>query len=152
SWPAFYATRRLEPYVRMLRDDGTLDGTAAFDRVLERLPELAGPPEPPARLHGDLWTGHPLWGAGDRVHLVGPAAHAGRRETGVAMLRLFGAPHLERILGSYAEAATGHGRPLAEGVEDRIELHQLFPLLVHAVIFGGGYVRRATTVARRYAG
>jgi fructosamine-3-kinase len=152
TWPEFYGARRIAPYVRMLRDDGTLDVTTAFDRVIERLPELAGPAEPPARLHGDLWNGNLLWGTDDRAHLVDPAAHGGHRETDLAMLRLFGAPHLKLIVESYAEAAAEHSRPLADGVDDRVELHQLFPLLVHAVIFGGGYVGRAVRVARRYAG
>jgi fructosamine-3-kinase len=152
SWAEFYAARRVGPYVRMLRDDGTLDSTAPFDRLAGRLAELAGPSEPPARLHGDLWNGNVLWGADDRAYLVDPAAHGGHRETDLAMLHLFGAPYLERVIPSYAEAAAAAGRPLAEGCSDRVELHQLFPLLVHAVLFGGGYVARAVRVARWYAG
>ncbi len=152
TWPEFYAGRRIAPYVRMLRDDGTLDSTGAFDRLADRLADLAGPPEPPARLHGDLWSGNVLWGTDERAYLVDPAAYGGHRETDLAMLRLFGAPHLERVVAAYAEGAAARGRPLADGVEDRVELHQLFPLLVHAVIFGGGYVARAVGVARRFAG
>jgi fructosamine-3-kinase len=152
SWAEFYATRRIEPYVQMLCDAGTLDGVAPFDRLVERLPELAGPPEPPARLHGDLWSGNVLWAVDERAYLVDPAAYGGHRETDLAMLRLFGAPHLDRVQAAYAGAAAAAGRPLADGVADRVALHQLFPLLVHAVIFGGGYVGRAVGVARWYAG
>jgi fructosamine-3-kinase len=152
SWPQFYAQRRIEPYVRTLRDTGALDGTGPFDRLAARLPDLAGPPEPPARLHGDLWSGNLLWSATGRAYLVDPAAHGGHRETDLAMLDLFGTPHLSAILDSYAGAAADRGSPLAPGWADRVPLHQLFPLLVHAVIFGGAYRDRAVTVARRYAG
>jgi fructosamine-3-kinase len=151
DWPRFYAARRVMPYVRTLREDGVLSGTGSFDRLAERLPALAGPPEPPARLHGDLWNGNVLWSAG-RGWLVDPAAHGGHRETDLAMLRLFGAPHLDRILASYAEAAEQAGAPLSPGCAERVELHQLFPLLVHAVLFGGGYVGRAVAIAHRYGG
>jgi fructosamine-3-kinase len=77
--------------------------------------------------------------------LIDPAAYGGHRETDLAMLDLFGAPHLGRILAAYDEAT-----PLAEGWRDRVALHQLYPLLAHAVMFGGGYGARADAVARRY--
>jgi len=146
TWPEFYGARRIAPYVRMLRDDGTLDGTTAFDRVIERLPELAGPAEPPARLHGDLWNGNVLWGLDGHAWLIDPAAYGGHREVDLAMLALFGLPHLPRVLDAYVDAT-----PLADGWEDRIALHQLFPLLVHACHFGGGYAARAAELAARYA-
>jgi fructosamine-3-kinase len=151
SWPEFYALRRIEPYVRTLRDTGALADPGPFDRLAARLPTLAGPPEPPARLHGDLWSGNLVWTA-DRVQVVDPAAHGGHRETDLAMLRLFGAPQLAPILDSYANSAADRGSPLAAGWPDRAPLHQVFPLLVHAVIFGGTYLDRALAVARRYAG
>ena len=87
-----------------------------------------------------------LWGTDGVVTMVDPAAYAGHREMDLAMLALFGLPHLQRALDAYAEAA-----PLAEGWEDRVALHQLFPLLVHACMFGGGYGARAGAVAARYA-
>ncbi|MFE0823038.1 fructosamine kinase family protein [Streptomyces sp. NPDC058847] len=145
DWPRWYAEHRVLPYLRTAVDAGTLGAAEAADieRVCERLPGLAGPPEPPARLHGDLWSGNVLWGADGQVHLIDPAAHGGHRETDLAMLRLFGCPHLERILAAYDEAA-----PLADGWADRVGVHQLFPLLVHAVLFGRGYAEQALTVAR----
>jgi fructosamine-3-kinase len=152
TWPEFYAARRVAPYVRTLRERGDLRDTAVFDRLADRLAALAGPPEPPARLHGDLWSGNVVWAAAGDAHLVDPAAHGGHRETDLAMLRLFGAPYLERVLAGYATAAADRGSPLADGHLDRVALHQLFPLLVHAVIFGGGYLDRALAVAHRYAG
>ncbi len=145
DWPRWYAEHRVLPYLRTAVDAGTLGPAEAADveRVCERLPGLAGPPEPPARLHGDLWNGNVLWGADGQVHLIDPAAHGGHRETDLAMLRLFGCPHLERILAAYEESA-----PLADGWADRVGVHQLFPLLVHAVLFGRGYAEQALTAAR----
>jgi fructosamine-3-kinase len=144
-WPDWYAEHRVLPYVRRAVDDATLDRHAAavFDRVAERLPELAGPAELPARLHGDLWSGNVLWGADDRAWLIDPAAHGGHRETDLAMLHLFGCPNLDHVLAGYQEVA-----PLAAGWADRIGLHQLFPLLVHTVLFGGGYAGQALSAAR----
>ncbi|WP_020667959.1 fructosamine kinase family protein [Amycolatopsis nigrescens] len=150
DWPSFYATHRIQPYLRSCVDQGLLDtgDTAVFDQVCERLPKLAGPPEPPARLHGDLWSGNVHWSMAGPVWLIDPAAHGGHRETDLAMLRLFGTPLLDHILGAYSEAAEDAGAPLAGGWPDRVGLHQLFPLLMHAAVFGGGYARQALAVAR----
>ncbi|MEU6807853.1 fructosamine kinase family protein [Streptomyces sp. NPDC046831] len=145
DWAGWYAEHRVLPYLGRAVDDGTLRRAEAqvIERVLERLPELAGPAEPPARLHGDLWSGNVLWGADGHVRLIDPAAHGGHRETDLAMLRLFGCPSLDRVLEGYQDVA-----PLADGWADRVGLHQLFPLLVHAVLFGRGYAERAVAVAR----
>ncbi|MFD5459820.1 fructosamine kinase family protein, partial [Streptomyces olivaceus] len=145
DWPAWYAEHRVLPYLRGAVDAGTVGAAEATDveRVCERLPELAGPAEPPARLHGDLWNGNVLWGADGHVRLIDPAAHGGHRETDLAMLRLFGCPYLDRVLAAYEETA-----PLAGGSADRVGVHQLFPLLVHAVLFGRGYAEQALTAAR----
>ncbi len=144
SWPEFYATHRVEPYLQRAVDSGVLgpqDGKV-IRSVCERLDELAGPAEPPARLHGDLWSGNVHWGDGV-AWAIDPAAHGGHRETDLAMLQLFGCPHLDRILAAYQEVS-----PLAEGWRQRVGLHQLFPLLVHAVLFGGGYAGQALAAAR----
>jgi fructosamine-3-kinase len=106
-----------------------------------------GVPEPPARLHGDLWSGNVLWAADGRVWVIDPAAHGGHRESDLAMLALFGAPQLERIIGAYEEVA-----PLAEGWRERVPLHQAWPLLVHAALFGGGYGTSAAGALRRARG
>ncbi|WP_127781701.1 fructosamine kinase family protein [Rhodococcus sp. X156] len=137
-WPSFYAGRRLLP----------LAGRAGLDRVVgrvcERLDDLVGPAEPPARLHGDLWSGNVLAGRDGRPWLIDPAAYGGHREVDLAMLALFGTP-APRTLAAYDEVW-----PRAAGHQDRLALYQLFPLLVHAVLFGGSYVRAAEAAARRY--
>ncbi|MFB7600550.1 fructosamine kinase family protein [Streptomyces sp. NPDC056160] len=145
DWPAWYAEHRVLPYLRRAVDDGALRpaGAAVIEDVLGRLPELAGPAEPPARLHGDLWNGNVLWDSRGEVWLIDPAAHGGHRETDLAMLHLFGCPHLDRILDAYRERA-----PLTDGWSGRVGIHQLFPLLVHAVLFGGGYGEQAVEAAR----
>jgi fructosamine-3-kinase len=145
EWPAWYAEYRVLPYLRSAVDDGTitLAESATIERLCARLPGLAGPAEPPARLHGDLWNGNVLWGADGHAWLIDPAAHGGHRETDLAMLQLFGCPHLDEILRGYEQRA-----PLADGWADRIGLHQLFPLLVHAVLFGRGYAEQALSTAK----
>ncbi len=145
TWPEFFATRRILPYLKLARDRGAISTSDAFDveSVVRRITELAGPDEPPARLHGDLWSGNVLWGQDGRTWVVDPAAYGGHRETDLAMLALFGLPQLQRVLDAYQEQT-----PLADGWEERVALHQLFPLLVHAALFGGGYGARAAESAR----
>ncbi|MFI1374270.1 fructosamine kinase family protein [Streptomyces longwoodensis] len=145
DWPTWYAEHRVLPYLRTAVDDGTLRPreAAELERLCARLPDLAGPAEPPARLHGDLWNGNVLWDADGWAWLIDPAAHGGHRETDLAMLHLFGCPHLHRVLDGYQDEA-----PLADGWRERTGLHQLFPLLVHAVLFGRPYADQALAVAR----
>jgi fructosamine-3-kinase len=150
DWPSFYAERRLRPLLVTTRraDALSAEDGRAIEAVCVRIGDLAGPPEPPARLHGDLWSGNVLAGSDGRPHLIDPAAYGGHREVDLAMLRLFGSPApIRRILAAYQEA-----RPLAEGHEDRVLLWQLFPLLVHAALFGGSYGQAAGRAARRYVG
>jgi fructosamine-3-kinase len=148
SWPEFYAARRVQPYLRLAVDRAAVTPEEAADvqAVLDRIDELAGPAEPPARLHGDLWAGNVVWAA-DAAWLIDPAAHGGHRETDLAMLALFGVPNLPHVLAAYDEVF-----PLAEGWQRRVGLHQLHPLLVHAVLFGGSYGARAATAARSLLG
>ena len=148
TWPEFYAIRRVLPYLKLATDRGNVapEDAAAVESVVRRIVDLAGPDEPPARLHGDLWAGNILWGTDGRVRVIDPAAYGGHRETDLAMLTLFGCPQLPRVLEAYSEAA-----PLADGWEERVPLHQLFPLLVHACLFGGGYGARAGDAARALA-
>ena len=143
-WPQWYASRRLLPYLRMAVDSGALrpeDGRLV-ETVIDRIGSLAGPAEPPSRIHGDCWAGNVLW-SGDRGWLIDPAAHGGHRETDLAMLALFGAPDLDRILAGYNDTA-----PLAAGWRSRIPLHQLHPLLVHACLFGASYREEVRSAAR----
>ncbi len=138
--------RRLEGLVRQAVDRGAIgpDQAAVVDKLCGRIDEFTGPAEPPARTHGDLWSGNVLVAADGRPWLVDPAAHGAHRELDLAMLALFGAPS-DRFMGAYREEF-----PLAPDHQDRVELWQLQPLLIHAVLFGGGYGAAAARAAGRY--
>jgi fructosamine-3-kinase len=146
TWPEFFAVRRILPYLKLAADRGRISpaGVEAVETVVRRIVDLAGPAEPPARLHGDLWSGNIVWNAERYAVLVDPAAHGGHRETDLAMMNLFGLPQIARVQAAYAEV-----EPLADGWEERQPLHQLFPLLVHAALFGGRYGQLATDAARK---
>ncbi len=145
TWAEFWPTRRVLPYLKAARDRGHVSAEDAevIETVMDKIVDFAGPPEPPSRIHGDLWSGNVVWSADGLGYVVDPAAHGGHRETDLAMLALFGAPHLSRLLEAYDEA-----HPLAGGWRQRLPLHQLHPLLVHAVMFGGSYGSRAGAAAR----
>ncbi len=147
SWGEFLAQGRLRPLSTWLRqaraaDDDTL---ATLDRVCDRLErgELDDD-DTPARLHGDLWAGNVVWTA-DGATLIDPAAHGGHRETDLAMLALFGLPFLDAVLDGYDEA-----HPLRAGWQGRAGLHQLYPVGVHALVFGGGYAAHLALLAARW--
>jgi len=148
SWGEFYANLRVRPYVRAAYDHGTIDEhhREVFERFCRRLETgtYDDPSDQPARIHGDLWSGNVVWCA-DGVYLIDPAAHGGHRETDLAMLGLFGMPHLERVLHAYDEA-----HPLTDGWRDRIGLHRVHPLLTHVVMFGASYVPQAVAMAHKY--
>ncbi|HLS13648.1 MAG TPA: fructosamine kinase family protein [Beutenbergiaceae bacterium] len=144
------------PFGRKARDHGliTSGDAALIDRLATRLangvfehdqPALV--PVVAARLHGDLWSGNVLWDAGAEGQgvLIDPAAHGGHAESDLAMLALFGQQHLDAIIAGYGQVS-----PLAAGWQERIALHQVHPLLVHTVLFGGGYAEAAVAAARRY--
>lgn len=148
AWGEFYAQERVLLYAHTAARHGSLTtaGLATIEALAERL--TAGEfddPAPPARIHGDLWTGNVVF-TGDSAALIDPAAHGGHRITDLAMLALFGLPHLKEVLAGYADASD----QLPAHWPELIKLHQLHPLLVHAVLFGGGYGDQAARAAQSY--
>jgi fructosamine-3-kinase len=136
TWAGFYREERLLPLVRRAIDRRVLGASAAakFDRLCGRLDSLLGPAEPPARLHGDLWGGNLHTDSRGQPCLIDPAVYGGHREIDLAMMRLFGG------FGARAFAAYHEAYPLSDGHEARVALYQLYPLMVHVNLFGGGYV------------
>ncbi len=135
TWAEFYATERLLPALELARELGraTRSMEQGFERLFARLESLVGPPEPPARLHGDLWGGNLHVGPAGEPCLIDPAVYGGHREIDLAMMRLFGG-FSPRVFAAYAEQY-----PLASGHAERLRLYQLYPLMVHVNHFGGGY-------------
>ena len=145
DWPTFYSQRRLDPLVRAAIDAGHAPRSwpTAFERLYARMAELAGPAEPPARLHGDLWSGNLHADPSGAPVLIDPAVYGGHREIDLAMLTLFGGPG-PRCFAAYDEAY-----PRAAGHADRVPLYQLYPLLAHVNLFGGSYVGSVDAALRR---
>ena len=142
TWGEFYAEERLRPMARFAEFRLSDEARRLVDAVIDRC--LAGDfddDDPPARIHGDLWSGNVMW-TPNGVVLIDPAAHGGHRETDLAMLALFGCPHLGEVLTGYESV-----RPLHEGWRERVGLHQLYPLLAHVALFGGGYARQTDEAA-----
>ena len=139
TWPEFYARNRLLPLAQLARAANALPERSIEDmvRLAGRLEDFGGAGEPPARLHGDLWAGNRLVDRAGRSWLIDPAAHGGHREFDLAMMRLFGGFDTD-CFAAYAEAF-----PPTAGWEERVPLHQIAPLVVHAIKFGGGYVAAA---------
>jgi fructosamine-3-kinase len=147
TWGRFYAEQRVLPYARQADEVGNLSrsGGALVERICAQL--IAGEFDDgraPARIHGDLWSGNVIFTA-DGVVMIDPAAHGGHGLTDLAMLHLFGAPELGVLTAAYVEAAD-----LGSDWESLIGLHQLHPLLVHAVSHGPSYGAAAERTAASY--
>lgn len=133
TWGEFFATSVIGPLAHVAADRGR--AVAGTRELCDRLTGGDFDDDlPPARLHGDLWSGNVLWDA-DGVVLIDPAAHGGHPLTDLAGLTLFGAPYLDHILGAYAEVGK-----LPSRWRELLPLHRLHMLYLHAAVFGGGYV------------
>ena len=147
TWGEFWAEQRILAMLPLGRDRGLWH--RADVAVLEAVARRAARGEfddgsSPARIHGDLWSGNIAWTGAGAV-LIDPAAHGGHRETDLAMLALFGCPHWDFVVSGYL----GQHR-LDSQWQQRVALHQLHPLMVHAVLFGGDYAHRTVELAKRY--
>jgi len=145
NWSQFFAAQRIEPQVRLARDNGYFNRnfSVQIDRLLSRLENLV-PQEAPALVHGDLWSGNYLVGPQGEPALIDPALHYGHREADLAMMHLFGGFPIE-VFEAYHQSF-----PLENAWRDRIQLHNLYPVLVHVNLFGGSYVQQAESIVRRY--
>jgi fructosamine-3-kinase len=145
DWPGFFVHHRLEPQLKLARDRKRMEAGASFrfERLFAKLDRLF-PKEAPALLHGDLWNGNFLCDTEGRPVLIDPAAYYGHREMDLAMTRLFGG------LDPAAYDAYQAEWPLEAGWEERVDLCNLYPLLVHVNLFGGGYAAQVEAVLRRF--
>lgn len=144
DWPTFFRAQRLEPMIERASSSLGVPLQRDFERLYARLHDLCGPPEPPARLHGDLWSGNLVVDEHGGPALIDPAVYGGHREIDLAMMKLFGG-FSSRVFEAYDEA-----HPLAADWHDRIGLYQLYPLLVHVNLFGAAYVGQLAQALRRY--
>ena len=146
TWAEFYRAERLEAQLRAAVEAHRAPPALSrdFDRLFVRLPDLVGAPEPPARLHGDLWGGNLHIDEQGAPCLIDPAVYGGHREVDLAMMQLFGGFNA-RVFSAYAEAF-----PLSSGHTERIALYQLYPLLVHLNLFGGSYLSAVQGALSKY--
>lgn len=145
DWPAFWGDRRIGAVTGRLERSGAFGPreAAVFRKLRDRLPDLLGHGPAPSLIHGDLWSGNAL--LCDRgPALVDPAACFGDREAEWAMMLLFGG-FPDAVLGAYQESW-----PLPAGWRERLPLYQLYHVLNHALLFGGGYGSQAVGIASRH--
>jgi len=145
GWTEFFRERRLRPQLALAVENGLAAQLAASgERLLESLPALLAGHHPAASLlHGDLWGGNWLATASGEPVIFDPAVYYGDRETDLAMTRLFGG------FGEAFYRAYEARWPPAPGAEVRAELYNLYHVLNHANLFGGGYAQQARAIMER---
>ena len=143
NWTEFFIQNRLQAQLSIGNFSGTL--LSDFDKLFQKLPNLF-PNEKPALLHGDLWNGNFLAKNGDTPMLIDPAIYYGNREMDIAMSNLFGG------FNSDFYFAYNESHPLENGWEERIQICNLYPLLVHVNLFGGAYINQVKNILSYYVG
>ena len=145
SWADFYREQRLLPQIKLAEQQGRLTNSIrlGFDNLFKRLDELM-PIEKPALIHGDLWSGNMMVSKGGVPCIFDPAVYYGHREMDLAMMALFGG-FGDAWIDSYNDVY-----PLELGWRSRIQIAQLYPLMVHVNLFGGGYARSVETILKRF--
>jgi len=146
SWTQFYASQRLIPLAKMAYEKRALPQSciSKLEKLSSRLDEFGAGDEAACLLHGDLWAGNRVVDTHGKSWLIDPAAHGGHREFDLAMMRLFGG-YGKACFDAYQEIF-----PLQAGWKDRVALHQLAPLIVHAIKFGGSYAAATESAVSNY--
>lgn len=144
NWAEFFVTQRLEPQLKLAYDSGFLKSSSSgFSRLMHRLDNIV-PCEKPALVHGDLWGGNFIPSTDGKSVLIDPAAHYGHREADIAMMHLFGGFD-NSLFQRYTDVF-----PLEKGWKERIDIHNLYPLLVHVNLFGSAYTGQVASIVRRF--
>ena len=143
NWVDFFIRNRLLAQLDV--GNYSLSVRQDFEKLFKKLPDLF-PNEKPAILHGDLWSGNFLVKDRETPVLIDPAIYFGNREMDIAMCKLFGGFHAD-FYASYNEEF-----PLESDWEERINLCNLYPLLVHVNLFGGGYLNQVKNILSYYVG
>ncbi len=144
SWVEFYGQHRLGYLLNKLRSELSKSQQKLSQSFFERLPQLLDASQPPSLIHGDLWSGNLMSDENGRPTLIDPACYFAHREAELGMMRLFGG-FSNSVYAAYEEVW-----PLPEGAEERNPIYQLYHLLNHACLFGGGYLNQACAVMQRY--
>lgn len=146
TWAAFYAGQRILPLMQQAYDQHkcTITDMQLAQQFCSRLPSLV-PQEPSALLHGDLWSGNRMFTSNGQAAVYDPAVYFGHREMDIAMTLLFGGFDA-LFYTTYNEAL-----PLQPGWKERIDICQLYPLLVHLILFGGHYYAAVKSILEKYA-
>jgi len=145
DWYSFFIEERLEKQVKSGRDSGAIQNSVVnhFEKLYSLMPEIV-PPEPPALLHGDLWSGNFMTGPDGKACLIDTAVHYGHRESDIAMTQLFGG------FSNVFYEAYNRSFPLSKGWEKRVDVLNLYPLLIHVNLFGGGYISQVRRIVERF--
>lgn len=145
NWPGFYAQCRIMPLVKQLNDSKSLSAqdVACAEQFCNRLPEIF-PEETPSLLHADLWSGNYMTGPHGQPAMIDPAVYYGHREMDLGMTLLFGG-----FAAEFYEAYQ-HACPLESRWRQRVRYTQLYPLLVHAILFGGHYVGSVREILKHF--
>lgn len=147
SWFAFFRDHRLLHMARVALDAGRLPARtmARIEALAARLDRWIGEPAAPSLIHGDMWTGNVLCRAGRIAGFVDPAIYYADAEIELAFSTLF-ATFGDAFFDSYQSR-----RPLRPGFfEERRDLYNLYPLLVHVRLFGGSYLGPVETTLSRF--
>ena len=145
SWVDFFIHERLQPQIALAKNNNEIDDATfyQFEKLFNHLAEIF-PEEPPSLLHGDLWSGNFMVDEKGSPVIMDPAVYYGHREMDIAMTKLFGGFDAS-FYDSYNEVF-----PLKKGWEDRLEICNLYPLMVHVNLFGGSYLRQVKQVLKQF--
>jgi fructosamine-3-kinase len=147
DWSVFFAQRRLMPLADKCAEKGLLDkkDCSMIEQVCKILPHIFSS-EPPALLHGDLWSGNFLCSSGARPVLIDPAVYYGHPSVDMGMTTLFGG------FDTLFYEAYHYHKPLPPKYKEEWELCNLYPLLIHLLLFGSGYLGSIRQTLQRFAG
>ncbi len=145
NWISFFIEERLESQLKLARDEAkaTSSLTSKFEKLFNRLEDIF-PPEKPSLIHGDLWSGNFMVNSKGKACILDPAVYYGHREMDIAMSKLFGG-FTDEFYSAYNNVY-----PMEKGWEERVDICNLYPLMVHVNLFGGGYLNSVESILAKF--